>query len=114
MRAGLIEKRITLEVQTTSGRTDRGAPKTKWKIVDTVFADVRFGSDGAGGGSETEQADRVVGIQQATFTIRFRDDIRQDTKTRVRYDGKVYNISSVAPGLGRRDRMVLIGDAENV
>lgn len=114
MRAGQIDRRISLETKTVSGRDAYGVPVEKWRILDTVFADVRFGSDGVGAGNESDVAERDVGLLNATFTIRYRSDITINTSTRVRYDGRIYNITAVAPGLGRRDRLVLTGNAENV
>lgn len=114
MRAGMVDRRITLERKVVSGRTAYGAQQERWRIIDTVYADVRFGSDGVGAGNEQDRAERFVGVLQATFTIRFRNDLNLNTVVRVRYDGKVYDITSVAPGLGRKDRMVLQGKAESI
>ena len=88
MRSGDLNKRVSIEHFTTT--TDSwGQPTEEWvKLVD-VWADVRFQS-----GKEFISADRMTAQTQASIRIRKR---AVDTKMRVVFDGRVYEITAVLP-----------------
>lgn len=114
MRAGMIDRRVTLERKTYGAAGTYGEPTFTWGVVDTVSADVRYAEGGEAPGDESEQAGRVVGLVQATFSLRYRNDLmRYGSDMRIVYDGRKYNVRTVVP-VGRRDRLNVRAEAEHV
>lgn len=99
MRAGLLNKRITLQKQ-AAGRDDWGQPVTSWQDVGLpIWANVRFLS-----GSETIRSGAAE-AQTTRASIRIRPRA-VDPSWRVLFAGVAYEIKSVLPADDRIDLVV--------
>ena len=92
LKAGMLNRRVTVE-EPVAGGDSYGQPSTSWAAFDTVWAYVVPQS----GRSIAEQliAGREASGQVQVVRIRYRLDIT--TAMRLSYNGRLYNITSVAP-----------------
>lgn len=88
MAAGQLNSRITLQHYTATADA-WGQPVMDWVKLADVWADVRFQN-----GKEFIAADRVAVQTQASIRVRNRE---VDTKMRVLFNGKIYEITAVLP-----------------
>lgn len=93
MRAGKLDRRITIE-RATIARDSFNAPVETWAAVATVWAQQRPNR-----GAERFAVQEVAGAAVMTFHIRYRADLT--VKDRIRYAGRLWNITDVRE-LGRR------------
>jgi SPP1 family predicted phage head-tail adaptor len=107
MRAGELRHRIIIE-QNTPTRDAFGAEVPGWAALDTVWAAInprwameRFLS-GAG---------QTVAQRSTVFVIRYRGGL--DTKMRVTWDGKTYNLRQILETNSRRRELALLGEEIN-
>ena len=102
MRAGRLDRRITIE-QPTAAVNTFGEPVQTWADLATVWASVRAksGREFFAGG-EQATADTV-------FRIRYRSDVTR--VMRISYGGAVYDITAIAE-IGRREGLEIIATAE--
>lgn len=95
MRAGQLDRRITLERKTLTFDPDTNFPIETWQPLVTVSARVQeqpgreFLSEGV----------QVASEAKAVFTTRYRAGI--ETTDRIQYAGRVFNIRSTRE-IGRR------------
>lgn len=99
MRAGKLDRTITLQVYTRTGTTPGGAPIMSWADVATVRAQIIQAS--------IDEYQRAYGEGSNTaiiFRIRWLDDIT--VEHRVAYDGRHLNIRETKE-IGRRKGLEL-------
>lgn len=94
MRAGKMDRRVTLLKWQETGRDALNTPIENWVAVATVWAQQRTER-----GAERFSAAQIAGAKVMTFHIRHRSDI--GVKDRISYEGQVFEISDVRE-LGRR------------
>lgn len=93
MRAGLLDRKITLQTQTETLNSFREVVKT-WTDLVTVRAQVTPMR-----GNEIYKADRPVSLKTTKFVIRYRTDL--DEEVRIKYKNEYYNVVHIAE-IGRR------------
>ena len=93
MRAGELDRRITLQRATTAPN-GFNEPVESWTDLATVWAQQRPDR-----GAERFAAQEIVGRAVMTFHIRYRTDVR--TTDRILYQGRIWNILDVRE-VGRR------------
>lgn len=96
MQAGELDRRITIEQNTPSGRDDHGQNIDSWSLLATVWARV---SDRRGRERFTD--DRELAYRTITFRIRWRSDVT-DTKIRIQFDDRTWDVTAINE-IGRRD-----------
>ncbi|ACM39174.1 MULTISPECIES: phage head closure protein [Rhizobium/Agrobacterium group] len=94
MRAGKLDRRITLLRETETGRDALNQPILEWVGIKTVWAGKTVNK-----GTEVVQAQQMSGTRPLTFRIRHRPGL--SLKDRVRYDGALYEIKDIRE-IGRR------------
>ncbi|MVA47331.1 phage head closure protein [Agrobacterium vitis] len=94
MRAGKLDRRITLLRETETGRDALNQPILEWVAIKTVWARKTVNK-----GTETVQAEQMGGTRPLTFQIRYRPGL--SIKDRVQYDGALYEIKDFRE-IGRR------------
>lgn len=99
MRAGKLDRRITLQQASEASRDAMNAPVYTWSTFATVWAQLIFNR-----GDERFAAHEVAGASVVTFKIRYRSGVTD--KLRISYDGKIYDIRDVRE-LGRQDGLEL-------
>jgi SPP1 family predicted phage head-tail adaptor len=105
MRAGDLNRRITIEQRAhTSSRTTKNSPLA-WSPVATVWAAVNYRS-----GEERNAARQggEVAVARTEFTIRAMSGL--DTTMRVRYDGKLFNMRFINDVFDAHRSMILTCD----
>ena len=100
MRAGKLDRRITLQTLTIS-RDSYGAAIESWSTLDTVWAGVLPLK-----GEEYFAAAQIVAEEQLKFRIRHRTDLTE--KVRVLYESQAYDVQHIAE-IGRRQGLELLG-----
>ena len=95
MRAGKLDRRVTIRRLTETGRTPLNEPILSWTDVATVWGQQRPNR-----GSERFEAGQVSGAAVLTFHIRYRADL--SVKDRLVYEGREYEIIAPPRELGRR------------
>ncbi|MGH6862465.1 MAG: phage head closure protein [Phyllobacterium sp.] len=95
MRAGKLDRRITIPRFTETGRDQFNAPIKAWAPVETVWAQQRPNR-----GSERFAADQVAGTSVVTFHIRYRGEVT--TMDRLVYENRTYEIVAPPREIGRR------------
>ena len=100
MRAGKLDRRITIESATLSVNAVGESVKA-WATLDTVWAGVSALS-----GKEYVGAAQVVGEEQLIFRIRYRTDVT--LHNRIIYNSEEYDIQHIAE-VGRRQGLDLVG-----
>ncbi|WP_226578884.1 phage head closure protein [Acuticoccus sediminis] len=94
MRAGKLDRRVTLERLTDGGTDAFNVAIEEWAEVATVWAQARPNR-----GAERFTAAEVNGSAVMSFQIRYRSDVT--VKDRLVYEGRVWNIVDVRE-VGRR------------
>lgn len=95
MRAGKMDRRVTLLKFQEIGRDPLNTPIEAWVPTATVWAQQRPER-----GAERFTAAQIAGAKVMTFHVRYRADI--GIKDRLSYEGQVFEISDVRE-LGRRE-----------
>ncbi|WP_421925483.1 phage head closure protein [Neoaquamicrobium sediminum] len=95
MRAGKLDRRVTIRRLTETGRNAFNEPIVEWADVATVWAQQRPNR-----GSERFAAAQVNGTAVMTFHIRYRSDL--STTDRILYEGREYEIVAPPREIGRR------------
>lgn len=93
MRAGKLDRRITIRRYQVIGHNEFNEEIRDWADVATVWAQQRPNR-----GSERFAAQQVAGTAVMMFHIRYRDVKVEDV---IRYDGKEWNVTDVRE-VGRR------------
>ena len=101
MRAGQLNRRVTIE-RKTGGVDAIGQPLPEgWETFAQVWANVRFLS-----GSEAIKADAQTSVVKASIRIRYRTGI--DAGMRVIHGAAIYEIKAVLPDEVRREYLDLV------
>lgn len=95
MRAGKLDRRLTIRRFTETGRNEFNEPVISWADVATVWAQQRPNR-----GSERFAAAQIAGTAVMTFHIRYRSDIT--VQDRLVYEGQEYEIVAPPREIGRR------------
>lgn len=95
MRAGKLDRQLTIRRLTETGRDAYNAPILSWSDVATVWAQQRPER-----GSERFAAAQVNGTAVMTFHIRYRSDLT--VQDRLVYEGREYEIVAPPREIGRR------------
>lgn len=95
MRAGKLDRRLTIRRYMETGRDAMNAPVHAWADVVTVWAQQRPQR-----GSERFAAAQLSGTAVMTFHIRYRADVT--VKDRLVYEGREYEIVAPPREIGRR------------
>lgn len=107
MRAGSLNRRVTLQ-QKSGGLDPIGQPlPDTWSDVATVWANVRFLN-----GTESIKADAEASIARASIRIRFRNGL--DAGMRVTYSGMAFEVRAVLPDAEQREYVDLVCEVINV
>ena len=88
MRIGMMDRRITIQQDTTTTPDSHGEPVPNWEDVATVWAYRKPLK-----GSEKQQSQQELAQAEYMFRIRYRTDITP--KMRISYDGGIYDIVAV-------------------
>jgi len=94
MRAGKMDRRVTLLKFEEIGRDALNTPIEDWVETATLWAQQRPER-----GAERFSAAQIAGAKVMTFHVRYRDDI--GVKDRLSYEGQTFEITDVRE-LGRR------------
>ena len=105
IRAGRLDRRITLQSLTVAKGTSGGMTKTWADFATSIAAGVRNLS---GNERQASSAGGQVAEARTEFTIRYRAGVTADM--RVLYAGAVYNIRHVNDWMGKRESLVLTCD----
>lgn len=90
MNAGLMDELVTVQQYTTTTDSNTGEKLQSWSTYSTPWARIQEGESG----SETVDADRREHKQTVTFTMRHDGGI--NTKMRIVWESKNYNIINIA------------------
>jgi SPP1 family predicted phage head-tail adaptor len=90
MNAGLMDELVTVQQYTTTTDSNTGEKLQSWSTYTTAWARIQEGESG----SETVDADRREHKQTITFTLRYDSGI--NTKMRIVWESKNYNIINIA------------------
>lgn len=96
--AGRRDRRIVVE-RLTVMQGSTGAAVESWSTLATLWAEARLPT-----GREAELAGQVAATVDRVFVVLWRDDI--EPKQRIRFDGQVYDVVSVAE-MGRREGLTI-------
>ena len=105
IRAGRLDRRITLQSLTVAKGASGGMKKTWANFATGIAAAVRNLS---GNERQASSAGGQVAEVRTEFTIRYRTGVTADM--RVLYAGAVYNIRHVNDWMGKRESLVLTCD----
>lgn len=100
MRAGRLDKRITIE-QVSTSQNAKGEPIESWSTLDTVWAEVYPVR-----GSETFEGQQVYAENTLGFRIRYRSDVTR--KMRIDHGGTKYDIEAINEPRGTRSEVLEI------
>lgn len=103
MRAGLLNRQITIE-QRTDAQDSFGQPVPGWTPLATEWAAVE-----ADRGREYFAAAQIQAVAPVRFRIRYRSDVTP--RHRVSYAGKLYDIKAVVDAYARERELHLYCDA---
>lgn len=85
--------RNRIEIQSyTITRNSAGEEILSWTVLDTAWAAIEY--KGAGS-DESEQQRQLTAMMNALVRIRYRTGL--DTKMRIQFDGKYWNIRALLP-----------------
>ena len=90
MNAGLMDELVTVQQFTTTTDSNTGEKLQSWSTYATAWARIQEGESG----SETVDADRREHKQTVTFTLRYDSGI--NTKMRIVWENKYFNIINIA------------------
>jgi SPP1 family predicted phage head-tail adaptor len=96
MKAGNLDRRITILRASVTGTDDAGHPVRTWTPLATVWAEKRDVSDG-----ERWRAQEVAAHVTTRFRIRW--GLGVTTQDRVLHDGREYEIVGPPKEIGRRE-----------
>lgn len=97
MRAGRLDRRITLE-RNTPTQNSSGEEIEAWSVLATVWAETRPMR-----GAETFNAQQFLGKTPMTFRIRWSTRVKVlNVEDRIVFDGRQYNILDIRE-IGRRE-----------
>lgn len=99
MRAGKLDRRITLRAKSTT-KNSFGEDVVTWTDVATVWAEWL-----PKGGSERWASQRVIDTADGAFQIRYRSDV--DALDEVLFDGAQYRVLGQPQELGRRQALLI-------
>jgi SPP1 family predicted phage head-tail adaptor len=99
MQAGRLDRRITIEQKAVT-RGPSGTEKKTWTTLAKVSAEVRPKT-----GREVFTAGQVAGEADTLFRIRWRTNVT--VENRIVFDGRKYDITSVAE-MGRRQGLEIL------
>lgn len=106
MKAGALDRRISILRATTVQDPGTGEEVETWSTLATVWAAKKDVSDG-----ERMKAAEVSAEISTRFTIRWSSAVSSvNPKDRVQHDGRTYDIFSVKE-LGRREGLEITGTA---
>jgi len=105
VRAGELDRKITIEYPST-GQDTLGAEVDDWNILANVWAKVR---DVAG--REVQDNPGTAAMDTSSFLIRHLATVTR--KMRIRYNGDIYNITSIKE-IGRREGLEIQATAHQV
>lgn len=100
MNAGLMDELVTVQQFSTTTDANTGEKVRSWSSYTTAWARVQESENG----SEGVDADRIEHKQTVVFTLRH--DAGINTKMRIVWEGKNYNIVNIAD-LARRMYLVI-------
>lgn len=107
MRSGRLDRSIQIQAATTT-QNDVGEPVDTWanlhseSSIPAAYTPQR--------GNERFSAQQLVGRAVVTFRVRYRDDV--NTKCRIVYDGKNWDIHDVRE-IGRREGLDIDASARS-
>jgi SPP1 family predicted phage head-tail adaptor len=101
MRAGKMDRRVTIQSNTTS-RNSYGEETDSWSTLATVWAEVRHLR-----GDEKFLAKAVTTEKVITVRIRYRSDVT--TQNRLVWESNNYDITEVAE-IGRREGLEITAE----
>ena len=105
MKAGRLDRRITLQKLTLGAKNALGEQLEVWTDISTVWANVSNPK-----ADEINTAAEVKGRMTKVFRIRYSQDILDvNTKGRVVYDGVTYEITTAPIEIGRREGLEFTG-----
>jgi len=90
MNPGLMDELVTVQQFTTTTDSNTGEKLQSWSTYATAWARIQEGESG----SETVDADRREHKQTVTFTLRYDSGI--NTKMRIVWENKYFNIINIA------------------
>jgi len=90
MNPGLMDELVTVEQYTMTTDSNTGEKLQSWSTYSTPWARIQEGESG----SETVDADRREHKQTVTFTLRHDSGI--NTKMRIVWENKYFNIINIA------------------
>lgn len=90
MNAGLMDELVTVQQFTTTTDSNTGEKLQSWSTYSQPWARIQEGESG----SESVDSDRREAKQTVTFTIRH--DGGLNTKMRILWESKYYNIINIA------------------
>lgn len=94
MRAGKMDRRISLQRWTETGRDGLNQPQCGWVVIAEVWAQQRPSRGGERLAAQQVSGDKLIG-----FHIRYRNDI--SVKDRIVFEGNAYEIQDIRE-VGRR------------
>lgn len=100
MNAGLMDELVTVQQFSTTTDANTGEKVRSWSTYTTAWARVHESENG----SEGVDADRIEHKQTVVFTLRH--DAGINTKMRIVWEGKNYNVINIAD-LARRMYLVI-------
>lgn len=100
MRAGRMDRRITIERMTTSADS-MGFPSPTWSTHKTIWAEVVWM-----GGKEMLQTSREVTKETALFRVWYVDVTTHD---RINYDSKTWDILTIKE-IGRKEGLEITAE----
>lgn len=106
---GRMDERITFQQEVIGQNVSNEDEQTGWQDIataPTVWANVEPIA-GARPGNEEFRADKLTSFETLTFEIRYRSDL--DTKYRIVYNGKRYDIVAITE-IGRRNRLKITAE----
>jgi SPP1 family predicted phage head-tail adaptor len=104
MRAGDLDRRITVERLQAGEPNDFNEVVEAWTVLATLWAKVAEERGREFLASESQ----IVGEAKAVFTIRYRADLR--VTDRLRHSGRIWNIRSIRE-IGRREGLEIMATA---
>ena len=97
---GKLDRRITLQQQSTAKNAYGGTDKT-WSTLATVWAAIEYAKTGS---DEVVDSGLNLATTRTVFTIRYRDDV--GFVERVLYKSEIYDVERIAE-VGREDFLQL-------
>lgn len=110
MRAGTLNRRISIKDKGTITRTEYGTESPAWDdTVCTVWANIA-----QAGGREMVEAQQGQATQGWRIRMRYQPDLVISPKMRVHYGARVFEIDAVSLSLNERRRETVLSCTEIV